>query len=149
MKTTNDVVQLTIPAKAEYIDLVRLAIYGFASPMGFSYEDIEDMKVAVAEACNNAVLHAYKDGGAGSVEVQLENQDGDICIRIKDYGTSFNYEETANRVTSLHDKELSEINAGGLGIYMMQALMDDVQVISESGTEVIMTKKFNRLEEIV
>lgn len=51
---------LQLPASAEYVDIVRLNLYGIAcSKMGFTYEDIEDMKVAVSEACNNSVLYAY------------------------------------------------------------------------------------------
>lgn len=53
---------INLPATAEYVDIVRLNLYGVASKMGFSYEEIEDMKVAVSEACNNSVLYAYKQG---------------------------------------------------------------------------------------
>ena len=42
-------VTLNLPATADYVDIVRLNLYGVASKMGFSYEDIEDMKVAVSE----------------------------------------------------------------------------------------------------
>lgn len=61
----NRTVTLTLPAEAEYIDLVRLTLYGISSRMGFSYEEIEDMKVAVSEACNNVVVHAYEPGQGG------------------------------------------------------------------------------------
>ena len=56
----NACIGLTIPAKAEYLHIVRLTLFGIASNVGFSFEQIEDMKVAVAEACNNVVLHAYE-----------------------------------------------------------------------------------------
>lgn len=59
-------VTLTVPALPEYVDLVRLTLYGVASKMKFTFEDIEDMKVAVSEACNNAVLHAYGEPKARS-----------------------------------------------------------------------------------
>ncbi|MDB4867327.1 MAG: rsbW, partial [Cohnella sp.] len=48
-------VTLTVPAQAEYVDLIRLTLYGIASKMKYSFEEIEDMKVAVSEAVNNAV----------------------------------------------------------------------------------------------
>ncbi|MFS8513265.1 MAG: anti-sigma B factor RsbW, partial [Planifilum fulgidum] len=48
-----DMIELTIPAKADFVGVVRLAVSGIASRMGFSYDDIEDLKVAVAEACTN------------------------------------------------------------------------------------------------
>lgn len=54
------------------------------------------------------------------------------------------------RIT-LHDKELNDVQVGGLGFYLMQALMDDVSVVSEAGrgTVVTLTKRLNFSEEKV
>lgn len=144
----NSCVHLTIPAKAHFLDIVRLTLYGIASKAGFSFEEIEDMKVAVAEACNNAILHAYKGSSPGNIELRFELADHGITIRIKDEGSSFDYEHIALRATSLHDQPLSEAKIGGLGIFMMQALMDHVEVNTDLGTEVVMTKHFSRKEEM-
>jgi serine/threonine-protein kinase RsbW len=148
MKHQNQTIALTVPADANFVDIVRLALYGIATKWGFSYEEIEDMKVAVAEACNNAVLHAYKDQAPGKMEVKFESTGNGMRISVKDEGSSFNYKQKQSRATSLHDKELNEINAGGLGIYMMQALMDEVEVNTASGTEVVLTKFLQRDEEM-
>lgn len=142
----NPCVSLTIPAKAEYLHIVKLTLYGIANHAGFSYEEIEDMKVAVAEACNNAVLHAFNDMTQGLVEIHFELSENEMNIRIKDEGSSFDYEHIANKSTSLHNKSLSEASVGGLGIFMMQALMDKVQVFTNGGTEVILTKILARKE---
>ncbi|MFX3634378.1 MAG: anti-sigma B factor RsbW [Candidatus Pristimantibacillus sp.] len=141
-------ISITIPANAEYVDIVRLALYGVANKAGFSYEEIEDMKVAVTEACNNVVLHAYSGNPFGMIEIVFEVQRDHICIRVKDSGSSFPYEKTVNKVTSLHNKPLREINAGGLGLFMMHALMDHVEVRTDIGTEVILTKRIGRKEEM-
>lgn len=140
-------ISVTIPAKAEYVDIVRLTLYGVANKAGFSYEDIEDMKVAVTEACNNVVLHAY-DNKSGMIEIVFEIHRDNLCIRIKDSGNSFMYEQTINKIVPLHNKRLSEVNAGGLGLFMMHALMDNVEVRTELGTEVILTKRIGRKEEM-
>ena len=139
-------VSLTIPAKADYIDVVRLALYGVANKAGFSYEEIEDMKVAVSEACNNAVLHAYGSDQSGLVDVLFEIGQDTISITVKDSGSSFQYEHTAGKTASLHDKPLSEAVSGGLGIFMMNALMDRVEIRTNLGTEVILTKRVGRKE---
>ncbi|MBP1153909.1 MULTISPECIES: anti-sigma B factor RsbW [unclassified Paenibacillus] len=149
MKLEAHVVSLTLPAEAEYIDLVRLTLYGISSKLGFSYEEIEDMKVAVAEACNNAVVHAYDPGISGQMEVSFERIEDGLRIIIKDHGPSFDFNEKVSRAGSLHEKTLNEINVGGLGIYLMQALMDEVEVITGVGTEVILTKRVSRSEEMV
>jgi serine/threonine-protein kinase RsbW len=133
-------IRLEIPAHADYVDLVRLCLYGIASLMRFSTEAIDDMKVAATEACNNAVLHANTQGEASKIDVVFIMNDTSLSIRVKDYGHSFNYAEAIARESFLHNKEISELHAGGLGLYLMQALMDEVTVHTENGTEVILTK---------
>lgn len=78
-------VVLQLPASAEYVDIVRLNLYGIASKMGFTYEDIEDMKVAVSEACNNSVLYAYGQAD-GMVDVIFEVGSSVLSITVKDEG---------------------------------------------------------------
>lgn len=143
-------VTLQLPASAEYVDIVRLNLYGIASKMGFSYEDIEDMKVAVSEACNNSVLYAYGQKN-GLVEVVFEMGERTLSITVKDDGESFDGLDASTERTTLHDKELSDVQVGGLGFYLMQALMDDVNVVSETGrgTVVTLTKHLQYCEEKV
>ncbi|MGF7048333.1 serine/threonine-protein kinase RsbW [Paenibacillus sp. DS2015] len=148
MNAQSQKVVLTLPASADFVDVVRLNLYGIASKMGFSYEEIEDMKVAVSEACNNSVLYAYGQAD-GMVEVTFEINADVLSITVKDEGESFdNVDSQSSRVT-LHDKELSEVEVGGLGFYLMQALMDDVSVesLAGEGTAVVLTKRIMRSEE--
>ncbi|MCA0756023.1 anti-sigma B factor RsbW [Paenibacillus sp. N4] len=144
----NPTVSLTVPAQAEYVDIVRLTLFGVADKAGFSYEEIEDMKVAVTEACTNVVLHAYGNGRSGVIDIRFEVEEEGLSIRIKDEGNSFRYEHADIQHASLHGKELDDITAGGLGIYLMHALMDRVEVMTEKGTEVILTKLIGRKEEM-
>jgi serine/threonine-protein kinase RsbW len=51
-----DVIELTMPFKAEYVSIARLTVSGIANRLGFDIETIEDIKVAVAEVCNKFVL---------------------------------------------------------------------------------------------
>lgn len=143
-------VVLQLPASAEYVDIVRLNLYGIASKMGFTYEDIEDMKVAVSEACNNSVLYAYGQDD-GLVDVIFEVGPDALSITVKDEGESFDGVDPAPERMTLHDKELSDVQVGGLGFYLMQALMDDVSVVSEAGkgTVVTLTKRLHLSEEKV
>lgn len=141
---------LQLPASAEYVDIVRLNLYGIASKMGFTYEDIEDMKVAVSEACNNSVLYAYGQKN-GLVDVIFEVGESALSIIVKDEGESFDGLDQSSERMTLHDKELSDVQVGGLGFYLMQALMDDVSVVSEAGkgTVVTLKKHLNFSEEKV
>lgn len=131
---------LSLPSEAECIDIARLTLYGISSQMGFSYEDIEDMKVAIAEACNNVVLHAYAGGEPGTIDIEFMRKDGELTITVSDSGTSFPYDRTAHTGMPYEGKALEDISAGGLGIYLMQALMDRVEVEQGAGTKVVLTK---------
>jgi serine/threonine-protein kinase RsbW len=133
-------IRLKIPAHADYVDLVRLCLYGIASKMGFSIEAIDDMKVAATEACNNAVLHANPQGEVNRIDIVFEITETNLTIRVIDKGSSFNFSETIAKESSMHNLEISELRSSGLGLYLMQALMDKVTVLTENGTEVILTK---------
>lgn len=135
---------LSLPAEAECIDIARLTLYGISSQMGFSYEDIEDMKVAVAEACNNVVLHAYREEEPGTIDLEFVAEPSQLTITVTDSGESFPYDQAAHAGAPYEGKSLEDISAGGLGIYLMQALMDQVEVEQESGTKVILTKYLAR-----
>lgn len=134
------IIQLQIPAAAAHIDIVRLSLFGIASRMGFSYEDIEDMKVAVSEACNNAIIHRFDKDKQGTIDVSFEMEDKALSITIKDNGPGFDYPNTLKKASSLHDSKVANLRAGGLGLFLMQALMDKVEVVTDHGTIVNMTK---------
>lgn len=149
MKPTSRSVKLTLPAEAEYLDIVRLTLYGVTSKLGFSYEEIEDMKVAVSEACNNVIVHTYEPDESGVLEVSFDPVRNGVFITIKDQGQSFDHIQKIESISSLHNKSLQEVRIGGLGLYLMQALMDKVEVKGENGTEVILYKSVSKSEEMV
>lgn len=136
-----NVVRLYVPAAAEYLDIVRLSLYGIASKMGFSYEDIEDLKVAVSEACNNAVLHGDTSAASlGQIEISYELGDGKLTVKVKDDGPGFDYQGPAEQPIPAAEGKVSELQSGGLGMYLMQALVDEVSVTTKQGTEVTLVK---------
>jgi anti-sigma regulatory factor (Ser/Thr protein kinase) len=69
-------IQIQIPSSAEYVRVVRLAVLGVASRMPFSYDDVEDIKLAVSEACNNAILHAASEAARTSLKTPDDAADG-------------------------------------------------------------------------
>jgi serine/threonine-protein kinase RsbW len=140
MSVQTDHIYMTLPAKAKYIEVVRLTLYGVAVRMGFNFEEIEDLKVAVGEACNNAVLHAYEDHEEGLMGILFEAGPDSLRITVCDEGRSFDPAVRARTPVTTTDSNLSEVHAGGLGLYLMQALVDHVEIRTEGGTEVTLTK---------
>jgi len=117
-------IRLTIPAKAEYITLGRLALTGIARLRAepLSQEVVGDLKLALTEACTNSVRHAYRDGG-GLVEILYELHADRLVVEVSDAGAGF--EPADARVAVSAADELSE---GGLGIAIIEALSDELEI---------------------
>jgi serine/threonine-protein kinase RsbW len=113
-------VRLTIPAKAEYITLGRLALTGLARSGQLAEEALSDLKISLSEACSNSVRHAYQDSRDGVVEISYELAPGRITIEVADDGNGFELE-------SLETEE-GELTEGGLGIAIIRALTDEFEL---------------------
>lgn len=145
---TFDYVEMRVPAKPQYVSVMRLTISGLAARMGFSYDDIEDLKIATGEAITNVVHHAYKDG-EGEVMVGCALYEDKLEIMVSDYGSSFNFDEIKAKIGPYkEDENISMLREGGLGIYLMETLMDEVKLNNEGGVTVFMTKYVKR-EQVV
>ncbi|SEN38993.1 anti-sigma B factor RsbW [Lihuaxuella thermophila] len=135
-----DLVNLTIPAKPDYVGIARLTVSGIANRMGFSYDDIEDLKLAVAEACTNAVDHAYC-AGEGEIEVSCNIYPNRLVIVVIDRGNSFDVNEVVRRTGPISmESSINSVRERGLGLYLMKTLMDHVDIKGDNGVIVTMTK---------
>ena len=117
---SDQAVRLTIPAKPEYITLVRLALTGLAGMRPLADETLGDLKLAVTEAASNSVRHAY-DNGEGVVEVVYAFDGDRLIVEVADNGQGFIHSSTA-----LDDRR--DLDEGGLGIAIIQALADEFEV---------------------
>jgi serine/threonine-protein kinase RsbW len=114
-------VRLTIPARAEYITLVRLALTAIARVRPLPEETLSDLKLALTEACTNSVRHAYQEGRTGVVEVIYQLEPDRLVVEIVDDGEGFKPED----VELTGNGDLSE---GGLGIAIIRAVVDEVEI---------------------
>jgi serine/threonine-protein kinase RsbW len=120
----NPTVRLTIPAKAEYITLVRLALSGLSGLRPLSDEALGDMKLAVTEACTNSVRHGYNNG-EGTVEVVYELLPDRLVVEVADDGPGFD---------AAGDRPLRDgLAEGGLGIAIIQAVSDEFEAGKQVG----------------
>jgi len=142
-----DYLEMKLPAKAEYVGVLRLTASGVANRMGFSYEDIEDIKVAISEAITNTVKHAYFDEEAGKVRVGFGIYKDRLEIMVADNGESFNFNQVKKDIGP-HDESMpiERMKEGGFGLFLIEALMDQVEINNQSGVIVLMTKFLNEDE---
>jgi serine/threonine-protein kinase RsbW len=118
------VVRLTIPAKAEYIVLGRLALSSLARLQPLTDEELSDLKLALTEACTNSVRHAYADR-PGVVEIVYELHTDRVVIEVADDGVGF--------VPEIEADETDELAEGGLGIAIIRALSDELEIGERNG----------------
>jgi serine/threonine-protein kinase RsbW len=121
-------IRLTIPAKPEFITLGRLALTGIARMRAepISQEVLGDLKLALTEACTNSVKHAYQEGGEGTVDILYELEPDRLAVEVGDAGGGFEPEASGEG----NGDELSE---GGLGIAIIRALADEVEIAEREG----------------
>ena len=113
-------VHLTIPAKPEYITLVRLALTGLGRLRDFSEEALADLKLAVTEACSNSVRHAYGEGLDGIVKIDYELHADRLVIEVSDDGTGFDADRW--------EEERGELTEGGLGLAIIRSVTDELEL---------------------
>lgn len=114
-------IELTIPARPEYIAVVRLAAAGVAGRTALSFDDVEDLKIAVSEACTAAIL-----GGDQQIHVSFEVSPDRLDVRIVH----------GRPPVGAPDEERE------MGLLLMRCLMDDVRTATEGGKHVTrMTKR--------
>lgn len=142
-----DFIEMKVPAKPDYVSVMRLSISGIATRMGFTYEDIEDMKVAISEAITNAVTHAYDNEDEGEVTIGFGVYDERLEIMVADHGGSFDLEKVKGSIGPYESTESVEtLREGGFGLFLIEALMDKVEINNEDGVIVLMTKYLEETE---
>lgn len=120
------VVELTIPGKPEYVGVARLAILGVASRMRFSYDEVEDIRLAVGEACTTAIERANGAAvNAQEVRIRCVIDPSRLVVEVSDTAPP----AAASETPSLNEAGLDERGLGGV---LIRILMDDVQSIEES-----------------
>jgi serine/threonine-protein kinase RsbW len=112
-------VRLTIPARAEYITLCRLALTGIARLRELSDELLADLKLALTEAASNSVRHAYGDKDAGVVDISYQLFSDRLVIEVRDEGEGFDPADAEGNA--------AELSEGGLGIAIIRAIADEVE----------------------
>ncbi|SEN82016.1 serine/threonine-protein kinase RsbW [Amphibacillus marinus] len=139
-----DFIEMKLPAKPEFVGVVRLSISGIANRMGFSYEEIEDLKVAISEAMTNATTHAYQANEDGEVTVGFGIYQDRLEIMVADHGGSFDLTEIKQATGPYQQTEpIESLREGGFGLFLIDALMDKVEIKNDYGVIVLMTKKLS------
>lgn len=127
-----EAINLSLPSKPEYVSIARLTASFIANQMGFDMEIIEDIKLAVGEACNNAIIHS---GSEETYKIEFLNLTNELKIEIRDHGKGFSLD-------NYKKPNADDLQENGLGLFIIKSLMDqvDIESFEGRGTKIIMSK---------
>ncbi len=113
-------IEIEIPSSAKYVSVVRQTIESIARRMNFEKSQIDDLKIAVGEACTNAIKYGCQDEETGTVLILCEIHHDFIVIEVRNSIDGCSIPSVPIKPDT--SKE------GGLGLYLMRQLMDEVDI---------------------
>lgn len=125
-------------AKFENLDPIREFVAQAAMDAGLNETGVYAVQLAADEACSNIIEHAYGEGNSGEIECTCSTDKENLVIIFRDYGCCFDPASIPEPVLS---GTLSERQIGGLGLFLINHLMDEVNYESLGNAGNVLTLK--------
>jgi len=127
---------MTFPARFEFLDEIREFVAQVAREGGFTEKEIYSLQLAADEAASNIIEHAYEGISNADLDITCDAHGDTLIITMHDTGRSFDPSKVKqpNLKAGLSDRQI-----GGLGVYLMRKLMDEVRYESDSKTGNLLT----------
>jgi sigma-B regulation protein RsbU (phosphoserine phosphatase) len=110
--------RIAVPARPDRLKLVRRVVAESASLAGLSEDKSADLVLAVDEALQNIIRHAYGGPTDKPIDLDIVKEDGQLVVRITDYAQAVDPDRIKPRA-------LDDVRPGGLGTYFIQSVLDD------------------------
>jgi anti-sigma regulatory factor (Ser/Thr protein kinase) len=133
---TSKMSTIVFDANFDNLDEIREIVAEAARRVGFSDKEIYAIQLAADEASSNIIEHAYAGVTGGKLEIDLNTSDNKLKIIMRDHGKPFDPSSVPEPNVKA---DLSERKIGGLGMYLMRKLMDEVSYESSPETGNILT----------
>jgi len=133
--------ELIINSSTDNLSDVRAFIQAVWNSYGYDEKEGKNVVVSVDEACTNIIKHAYHFDTTKTIKIKVENKKDRFIVKITDTGSHFN----PNGIPEPNIPEkLKSKKGGGLGIYLMKKLMDEVKYSNKGNkNELILVKYLN------
>lgn len=119
-------VELRFPASPDRMAMVRPSVRSAARYCGFDETATHDIVLAVGEACQNVILHAYAGQDTGDIVLDILRRADGIVLRVTDFAPSI---DTAD----VQPRDLDDVRPGGLGTHFIRELMDSADFLPGPG----------------
>jgi serine/threonine-protein kinase RsbW len=135
-------VLVNIPSNPIFERVVRASADEVGQALGFTPDRIEDLKLAVSEAVNNAIEHGNRRQATKLVEVVFALDQEMLEVRIRDEGAGVERTDFSRRVVDEHNLEAGMHR--GFGMYLISALVDDCEVSSSCHGTVMILRLYRK-----
>lgn len=141
MECNDILVRMSFCSQASRLKLLRGVIRDAADIAGLSDEQTNEVVLAVNEACMNIIQHGYSMKPDGVIDVEIAADEQALLFRLRDYAPVVDSENCVSRA-------LDDVRPGGLGIHLIQSLMDESEFLStpKGGGNLFQMKKYIRQE---
>lgn len=112
--------RIDVPARADRLKLIRALISEMAANSGCNEDIVRDLTLAVDEACQNVIRHAYGGDEAGRMILEAREQGDNLVLYLRDFAAPVD-------VSQVCPRDLDDLRPGGLGTYLMGAVLDEVE----------------------
>jgi len=131
------------PARYKNLDDMRQFAAQAAKDAGMDNTEVCAVELAVDEACTNIIEHAYGLNKGGEIECTCTAANDCLTVILRDHGKPFNLSSVTEPDLS---SGLEKRPLGGLGVYLMRQLMDEVrfEALGEAGNLLTMVKHKGR-----
>ncbi|MGE5178287.1 MAG: SpoIIE family protein phosphatase [Bacteroidota bacterium] len=133
---------LKVPAEERHLAEIRDFVQETGEKLLIPNRILANTKLAVDEACTNIVKHGYKDVPAGPIEVVITGNGREFSIALRDQGRPFDFRNVQRPNLDMY---VENRKRGGLGVFIVNQLMDDVRYRrGHDGNSMIMSKRLDR-----
>jgi len=119
-------VEVRLPARLGFEKIAMCTAASMAKEVGFSEDRIDDLKTAVAEACINAIEHGNQLNAETPIWIVLSMSPGELEVKVLDDGNGMEAAPSPDR-PDIDRKMSGEEEARGMGMFLIQALVDEVE----------------------
>ena len=123
-------VKSTFEANYKNLDTIRDYVARSAQDAGLSEREIYAVQLAADEASTNIIEHAYRGDEGGTIEIECESVPGKLTVTLRDRGKPFDPESVPEPNVKA---DLRNRKVGGLGMYLIRKLMDEVHYETSEG----------------
>ncbi|MCW8836646.1 MAG: ATP-binding protein [Rhodospirillales bacterium] len=113
--------EMRFDARPDILKTIRDRVREAAGKCGFGSNDAHDLVIAVDEACQNIIRHAYK-GRGGDAVLEILRDDDSIIVLLHDFADPVD-------LGKIKPRSLDDVRPGGLGTHFIRAVMDEVDYL--------------------